>query len=310
MNSIRSLSLNFHQFIGKYWLPLYCFSLLGFLWSFISNIIHQQSSWSDYHLEIFLVSFFYFIYLFIWKKPKPLYFILIFLFVRLFALEDVIELTSQWFFFNSPFSFLFDSLASKDSNVFFILCFIVLTLICFVKLAIDKIKKKKWELSLIFTTLTLFSFLIITLLFHYVLIEKYFKQSNSNELEHIEQVFHIENLHDFQQTCLSLRYICSFNGGIEDIQRQINDDNFINTMKPYVAKEPIIIKGNFSTNIDKNIIYLVYSHDQKWVINPYTSGRDFQFSENWLMFCLTVAHSFWLFFYLWLLLYHYRRTFK
>lgn len=292
---------------NEYWVTLFVGFAFYFFLSLIGEAIHNGQHWSMYHLDIFIISFLIFLSILFNAKPQPLLFIIIILIERILGLDDWIGGISDWTFFQSPIRHLFDTVTAKDSNVFLLFCFMIIAIMAIIKIIYLKIKTKKWDLKSIFTCITIFSFIFITFIFHYVLVEKYFRALINNEMTHIEEVYNIQNEQFFNQSCQLQHYVCTYQGGLNTIKNQL-DSHFEQQLSPYLKQQ--LIKGNFSMSVSDFKIYLLISNQNKWVINTELAGKSFFFTEQWVMFCLSFAHGFWLFFYIWLLLFHNRRLFK
>lgn len=230
-----------------------------------------------------------------------MWFLLPFLIVRIIDFHDFFIEFQNYFFNKSIFAHLFENLASKDINVIIISFFLVYVIGILIFLLTYKIIKKKWHLKASFVFITIFVYLLTTFLFHYFLIEKNYRQIINNEIMHMEKVSNAPET-IFMMICDNQDYICGTNE--EQIKNKINNQDF----NHFVDKTPKFykIKGNFSFGEIGNI-YLVIKNDNKWVVNTELAKKSFHDSENYLMICLDVAHTCWLFFFIWLNMFHFRK---
>jgi hypothetical protein len=312
MNYLRNTIILLDDKANKNWGFLFSLLVIFFSFKFISGAIFYTDNWSEYHFSIFLVSFLLFFNIIFGGKITPFRFILLFILSKIIEIGGFIDIISNWVFYNSPISLLFQNVGAKDGNVFLAMCFLLLGLISFIKLIFIKLSSKKWNFRLIFTILTIFSFTFITFIFHYVLIEKYFRKSINDEIKHMSYIYNIKDPQLFELSCLTQKYICIANGNIDDIANKIENKKFKSVLNPYIqqSNNNQIISGNFPIDLSKPEIYLLLSNGNKWIINIDSAGKSHAFSEHWLMFSLTFAHGFWLLFYIWLLLFHERKKFK
>lgn len=236
----------------------------------------------------------------IFLRPNVLLFLLAYFASRWIDFK-VFDAFQEWFFNLHLLAPLFKNLASKDINVIFIMFFILYEFILIFNILYFKIIRKKWELKSIFVVLTISSYLVITLLFHYFLVEKNYKDAINNELQHLEKVVKENNTQNFNVICVNQNYICGLSK--EEIKNKINNKEF----SSFVDKIPDnnYVKGNFPFGgFDK--VFLIQKEENKWVINNDFAGKQFNKTENYLMICLDVAHTFWYLFFIWLNLFHFR----
>jgi hypothetical protein len=219
-----------------------------------------------------------------------------------FTMFDWIE---HWFFNIGFLQPLFKNLASKDMNVIYIFFFILYDSLLFTFILINRIITKKWHIKSIFVVLTISSYLMITLLFHYFLIEKNYRDSINHEMVHMEKVIKENNTDAFLNICNNQNYICAVSN--EEIKEKITISGFIN----FVNNLPndTNVKGNFQFGTFEDI-FLIIKENNHWVIENTYAKKQFRKTENHLMLCLDVAHTFWFLFFIWLNLFHFRKRYK
>lgn len=291
-----------NDYLNSHWLVFFNTVLFLFLFKLTKNIIHyvQTEDYYNIHNEIFVISLICFITIF-FVRASVLWFLIPFLIVRTIDFHEIFSNFQDYFFNKSIFAHLFENLGSKDINVIIISFFIIYIIGILIFLVGYKIIKKKWHLKASFVFITLFVYLITTLLFHYFLIEKNYRHIINNELSHMENTAKAqENV--FLIVCENQNYICGINE--TQIKEKIDNEEFNN----FVGKSKNIykIKGNFSFGDIENI-YLVVKNANKWVVNPELAKKSFHDAGNYLMICLDIAHTCWLFFFIWLNMFHFKK---
>lgn len=304
--TIKNVALKIDKYTSKYWGVIFTFFIIFLSYIFIKGFLAKEPSWIFYHIQIFTLFLLYFTITTLGITPKPIYFILIFLFQEIFAIDDYLYPLSNWFFYQSPFTSLTQNIAAKDLNVFMLFIFVFLLLINIIKITYFKIKYNKWNFQSFFTSLTIGAILLITFVFHYILIEKNYKYSINSELNKMEQIFDIKNTEQLSHICEFNNYYCYI--GVERDTLKMNHPEMTNVLNN--IQENQIIKGNYLIVPEKNSMYLIVKKGNSWIINMDASTLYFKFNETWLMFGLTIAHGFWLLFYIWLSIFHYQRVFS
>lgn len=291
-----------NDYLNNNWLLFFNTVLFLFLFKLTKNIFHyfQTEDYYNIHNEIFIISLICFITIF-FVRASVLWFLIPFLIVRTIDFHKFFIKFQDYFFNRSIFSHLFENLGSKDINVIIISFFIVYMVGILIFLIGYKIIKKKWHLKASFVFITLFVYLVTTLLFHYFLIEKNYRNIINNELVHMEKTAKAEE-DIFLIICENQNYLCGINE--KQIKDKINNKDFAKFVDK--SKNIYQIKGNFSFGDIENI-YLVVKSANKWIVNQELAKKAFQDAENYLMICLDIAHTCWLFFFIWLNIFHFRR---
>lgn len=293
------------NFLNQHWLLIFLTVSTLFFLKLGSGIFSyiETEEYMNIHNQIFVMSLFCFISIY-FVRPSVLWFLIPFLIVRLIDFHEFFTVFQNYFFNKSIFAHLFENLASKDINVIIISFFVVYMIFVLIILVVYKIIKKKWHLKSSFLFMTLFVYLLTTLLFHYFLIEKNYRHIINNELIHMTKVSNAKEK-DFKIICINQEYICA--NSKEEIKEKVNNQDF----NIYIDKIPehYNIRGNFSFGDIENI-YLVIKNENQWVINKDLAKQSFHDSGNYLMICLDIAHTFWLLFFIWLNVFHFRKQFK
>lgn len=301
----KSIYEKTNNFLNQHWLVifltvsgLFFFKLFSGLWNYVNT-----QEYLNIHNQIFVMSLFCFMSVY-FMKPTVLWFLIPFIIVRLVDFHEVFLSFQDYFFNKSIFSHLFENLASKDINVIIISFFLIYMIVVLLFLITYKLIKNKWHLKSSFLFITLFVYLLTTFLFHYFLIEKNYRHIIDNELNHMSKVSHASP-ENFKIICFNQEYICALSK--EEIKEKVNNKEFnqhIDGIPPYYT-----IKGNYSIG-NTNNIYLIVKNENKWVINKELAKKSFNDTGNYLMICLDIAHTFWLFFFIWLNVFHFRKQFK
>ena len=300
---LKLLFLKINNYLDKYWHIVFILISFFFLKELTQHFIKyiNTNEYSYLHNDIFVMSFICFISIY-FIKPSTLWFLIPFLIVENINFYPLFEVINNYFFYNSIFSKLFIHVASKDINVI-IISFFTLYLICILIFLISyKIIKKKWHLKSIFLSITIFVYLITTLLFHYFLIDKNWHNIINYELNHMEHVSKATK-DDLNTICKNQEYICG--NSKKEISNILKNKYFDNYMVN--ISENTSIKGNFYFG-DIDNIYLIIKNGNNWVINPELAKKSFHDSGNYFMICLDIANAFWLFFFIWLNMFHFRKV--
>lgn len=294
-----------NDYLNTNWLPIFLAVTFLFFFKLINHIVVyvKTENYIHIHNEIFVMSLLCFVSIY-FIRATVLWFLIPFLIVRIVDFHDFFEIIQKYFFNKSIFAHLFENLGSKDINVIIISFFTVYIVGIFIFLIGYKIVKKKWHLKSTFLFMTIFVYLLTTLLFHYFLVEKNYRHIINNEMHHMEKVVHA-NDNDFTIICKNQEYVCATSK--EEIKKFVHNKDFDN----YIESIPdhYMLKGNFSFGSLDNI-YLVIKNGNKWVINPELAKKSFHDTESYLMICLDIAHTFWLFFFIWLNIFHFRKKNK
>ena len=289
-------------FLNKNWVIFFITVVLLFFISLGHHIFNyiQNDNYMHLHTEIFVMSFICFGTIF-FMRPSVLWFLIPFLLTKEFDFYHCLEGFQNYFFNKSIFAELFKNLASKDINVILISFFVVYGLSLFIFLMVYKIINKKWHLKASFLFITIFVYILTTFLFHYFLIEKNYKTLINLELSHMEKISQAPSS-DFIIICKNQEYFCANNKN--DAEKIINNEKFNEYLDKVVKNS--YLRGNFPIG-DLHNIYLITQYDNQWVINKDVAKKAFHDTESFLMICLDIAHSFWLFFFIWLNVFHFRK---
>jgi hypothetical protein len=300
--NIQKYIININNYLNNHWLLFFNTVLILFLFELIMCIVEyiKTDKYYNIHNEIFVMSLICFVSIY-FIKVSVLWFLVPFLIVRTFNFHPIFIKFQDYFFNKSIFAHLFENLGSKDINVIIIYFFVFYLIGIFLFLIGYKIIKKKWHLKSSFLFITIFVYLITTFLFHYFFVEKNYRNIINNEMTHMEKVAQAEEK-DFFIICKNQEYICATD--IIQINNALNNKE----LNKFVEKNFLNykIKGNFSFGDNKNI-YLIIKNKRKWVINPDLAKKSFKETENYLMICLDIAHTCWLFFFIWLNLFHFKK---
>lgn len=259
------------------------------------------------HHAIFLISLVYFIFLY-FKKPNVLLFIIPILIIEFVDFHHQLLWITHFIFQQKIVQKFSQNIVSKDINVILIFIFSILFIINIPLLVYQKYKKKM-NLSLIFSTITIVSYIITTFMFHYFLIEKNYHNILNLELSHMQNIIkNSYSKHEFFLVCQNQEYICS--NSKKEIVQKINNPIFTNLVSKVKTNQHQIFSGNFPIgDADRNVL-LVVEINNFWVINPTIAKITFAQTELYVIFCLTIAHGVWLLFFMWLNLFHYRKKIK
>lgn len=294
-----------NNYLNNNWLIIFLAVTFLFFFKLIIHVVDyfKNQEYANIHNEIFLMSLLCFISVY-FVRAAVLWFLIPFLVVRMIDFHSFFDSFQNYFFYKSIFSSLFENLASKDINVIIVLFLTIYFIGIFLFLIFYLIIKKVWHLKSIFLIITIFVYLITTLMFHYFLIEKNYRHIINNEISHMEKVANA-NEKDFKIICENQEYVCATSK--EEIKKFVNNKDF----NSFIDNIPdhYMVKGNFPFGNSKNV-YLIIKTKEKWVINPVLAKKSFREAENYFMICLDIAHTFWLFFFIWLNIFHFRKKHK
>jgi hypothetical protein len=308
---MKNIWFKINEFCNKNWVLF----LLGIITLFIVQVsIHMIKFEKNgryfvhMHHAIFLISLVYFIFLY-FKKPSVLLFVIPILIVEFVDFHHQMLWITHFIFQQKIVQKFSQHIVSKDINVILIFIFSLLLMVNIPLLFYQQYKRKKMNLSLVFSTITIVSYIITTLMFHYFLIEKNYHNILNLEMSHMQNI--IQNSHsknEFFLVCQNQEYICS--DSKKEIIKQINNPIFTNLVLNVHTNQNQIFSGNFPIgDADRNVLLIVEIHNL-WVINPTIAKITFAQTELYVIFCLTIAHGVWILFFIWLNLFHYRKKNK
>ena len=302
-----SIFKNINDWCNKNWILF----LLGIISLFILqvgehiiNFSHNGRYFVHMHHAIFLISLVYFIFLY-FKKPNVLLFLIPIIIVEFVDFHHEMLWFTHFIFHIPIIKEHSQHIVSKDINVILSFIFGFLLIINIPLLMYQRYKNKKWNLSLIFSTITIASYIGTTFIFHYFLIEKNYHNLLNIEMNHMENIANYSNSkHDFFMICKNQKYICA--DSKQAITSKINNPIFTKIITDLHIQKHELFSGNFPVgDADRNVL-LVVENNNLWVINPTIAKITFQQTELYVIFCLTIAHGIWLLFFMWLNLFHYK----
>lgn len=289
------------NFFDKYWGLGFIGIASWFGYLIAKNLMDNTTNWVFIHTQIYMVLVLLVIFHTFGGKLTPLRILLITFLQTLLSLDDYAGVVAQLFFQMPEVSWLSERLVVKDTNVFLSIVFLVLFAVNLIIALIAYFFMNKRFFSYIFNLIALGAIIVTTLLFHYVLIEQEFRHTLNHELDKQAKIFTFPPA-ERVIACQTMNVYClQGTAQVAKFLPQLSDNQEVMNAS--------VVKGNYSiTNVQTHSqdIYLVSKENDFYVVDTKSATQAFMFSEKWLMFCLTVAHGIWLFFYIWLHLFHRR----
>jgi hypothetical protein len=208
---------------------------------------------------------------------------------------------ANWLFFKSSFIHLFDKLAAKDANIIFLICIVLLSVIMFLMEIYSILFKKKYNLKRMFTLITSGAIILTTVIFHYYIINYNFTQE-SNKIK--EEMLNVAKLNP-----VNIPIICKYQKYTCFVTRDIkNFEGYPSYIYDFAKKN---ISNNYTTiasyPVENGKFMNVVRVGNIWVFDNNRYNQAFQnASDIFLSLCLW-AHSFWMLFLAFLLIFHGRK---
>ena len=208
---------------------------------------------------------------------------------------------ANWLFFKSSFAHLFDKLAAKDGNIISLLCIILLSLIMLGLEIYSIISKKKYNLKRMFILITSGAIILTTAIFHYYVIHYNFNKEN---LKIKEEMFNVvrTNPANIPIVCKYQKYTCFTANELKDFEGY---PSYIFDFAKKNISNSYIIVANYP--LENGKFFNVVRVHNIWVFDNTRYNMAFQnASDMFLSLCLW-AHSFWMLFLAFLLIFHGRK---
>ena len=295
---MRELFLKFRMLIER--IPPIIFVLIYsiFIYTSVGESIYKLS---ELHQNIYFSLIGFLIFGLFNIKNINITIILSFCVFMLLNETHVFHYFAQWLFFKSSFIHLFDKLAAKDGNIISLLCIIFLTLIMFAVEIYSIIFKKKYNLKRMFILITSGAIILTTGIFHYYVIHYNFNKESLKIKEEMVNTIKTNPV-NIPIVCKYQKYTCVNANDITDFEGYPN--YIVDFAKKNIGNKYAII-ANYPMNDGK--FFNVVRYQNIWIFDDTRYNLAFQnASDIFLSLCLW-AHSFWMLFLSFLLIFHGRK---
>lgn len=269
-----------------------------------SNLNEIDFKWYFIHRDLFFILIGFLLTSLLNIKHTNLIFLLTWIFAFFIRISDIFKYIADGLFFKASFKDIFQSITAKDENVVSLFIIIILSALLFLWEITNISFFKKYNLKRIFILLTSGSIILTTVVFHYFIIHVNLNRDTDKIISQlIKTGTSPEN--NILKLCDNQGYKCILSNNIHDFDSQpAYIKEFANR---YIQNNNKIgIYGHFL--IGENNFIAVFRKDNIWIFDDIQYLESFKNAEKIFLSLCVLAHSFWLIFLSFLILFHHRRN--